>query len=267
MTPKSDHEEDMSMEEILASIRKFVTDNPPEDPNKQKVYKGDLAESVVIPPTGHTIDRDNREDHTQAATSKQTAAMSPPVFEPNLEDPSSAQILYRQHQSQSQHQPSAPEYESDILELISPIPQSSPISQSGPPQDYNTAWTPPSRTPFQKKSLEESIMTLTNPVDAKKVEKPNRPPMKASYLADLEDSLGSTQTMAASASSLSRLAQASKSVPKRPPSLADHRGVTLDQLIQDMIRPMIKQWIDTHLPSLVEEMVAKEIKRITKHLG
>lgn len=113
-------------------------------------------------------------------------------------------------------------------------------------------------------------MTLTNPInspDSKKVEKSNREHTKPSFMADLEDNLVSTHAISASASSLTRLAQASKSVPKKPSSLADQRNVTLDQLIQDLIRPMIKQWIDTHLPSLVEEMVAKEIKRITKHLG
>jgi cell pole-organizing protein PopZ len=125
---------------------------------------------------------------------------------------------------------------------------------------------------LQKKNLEDSIMTLTNPIDVKKPENPPREnplraAMKASPVAEPEDSLGSSHTMVASASSLTRLAQASKTAPKRAPNLADQRGVTLDQLIQDMIRPMIKQWIDTHLPNLVEEMVAKEIKRITKHLG
>ena len=39
--------------------------------------------------------------------------------------------------------------------------------------------------------------------------------------------------------------------------------MTLDQLISELARPMIKQWLDTHLPSLVESLVNKETERIT----
>lgn len=38
---------------------------------------------------------------------------------------------------------------------------------------------------------------------------------------------------------------------------------TLDGLVRAMLRPMLKDWLDARLPSLVEEMVAKEIARIT----
>ena len=110
-------------------------------------------------------------------------------------------------------------------------------------------------------------MMLTNPIDAKKGERLSRFPPRTSPVVEQEASLGSSHAVTASANSLSRLAQASKTAAhKKASTLADQRDLTLDQLIQDMIRPMIKLWIDTHLPSLVEEMVAKEIKRITSHL-
>jgi len=54
--------------------------------------------------------------------------------------------------------------------------------------------------------------------------------MKGTPSTEGDESLGSSHAVAASASSLTRLAQASKSIPKRAPSLADQRGVTLDQL-------------------------------------
>lgn len=38
---------------------------------------------------------------------------------------------------------------------------------------------------------------------------------------------------------------------------------TLEGLVREMLRPMLKQWLDTNLPDLVESMVAKEIARIT----
>lgn len=38
---------------------------------------------------------------------------------------------------------------------------------------------------------------------------------------------------------------------------------TLEGLIREMLRPMLKEWLDANLPTLVEGMVAKEIARIT----
>ncbi|WP_119034850.1 DUF2497 domain-containing protein [Hephaestia caeni] len=38
---------------------------------------------------------------------------------------------------------------------------------------------------------------------------------------------------------------------------------TLQGLVEDMLRPMLRDWLDAHLPELVEKMVAREITRIT----
>jgi cell pole-organizing protein PopZ len=41
-------------------------------------------------------------------------------------------------------------------------------------------------------------------------------------------------------------------------------GMTLDALMREMLRPMLKDWLDENLPSLVERMVEKEIARISR---
>ena len=41
-------------------------------------------------------------------------------------------------------------------------------------------------------------------------------------------------------------------------------GVTLDALMREMLRPMLKEWLDENLPTLVERMVEKEIARISR---
>ena len=38
---------------------------------------------------------------------------------------------------------------------------------------------------------------------------------------------------------------------------------TLEGLVREMLRPMLRDWLDQNLPSLVESMVAREIERIT----
>ena len=40
-------------------------------------------------------------------------------------------------------------------------------------------------------------------------------------------------------------------------------GRTMEDVVVDALRPMLKQWLDANLPPLVEAMVAKEISRIT----
>lgn len=40
-------------------------------------------------------------------------------------------------------------------------------------------------------------------------------------------------------------------------------GHTLEGLVRDMLRPMLKEWLDANLPTMVEGMVAREIARIT----
>lgn len=42
---------------------------------------------------------------------------------------------------------------------------------------------------------------------------------------------------------------------------------TLEGLVRDMLRPLLREWIDANLPQMVEAMVAREIKRITGAQG
>lgn len=39
---------------------------------------------------------------------------------------------------------------------------------------------------------------------------------------------------------------------------------TLEDLVKDMLRPMLKQWLDTNLPPLVERLVRDEIERVSR---
>jgi cell pole-organizing protein PopZ len=44
---------------------------------------------------------------------------------------------------------------------------------------------------------------------------------------------------------------------------AVHRaGPTIEDLVREEIRPILKEWLDTHLPPLVERLVRAEIERV-----
>ena len=42
------------------------------------------------------------------------------------------------------------------------------------------------------------------------------------------------------------------------------QGGTVEGLVQELLRPMLKQWLDVHLPSMVETLVREEIQRIER---
>lgn len=39
---------------------------------------------------------------------------------------------------------------------------------------------------------------------------------------------------------------------------------TLEDLVSEMLRPMLKDWLDDNLPSLVERLVKAEIERVAR---
>jgi len=38
---------------------------------------------------------------------------------------------------------------------------------------------------------------------------------------------------------------------------------TLEGLVRELIKPMLRDWLDANLPQIVETMVSREISRIT----
>lgn len=46
-------------------------------------------------------------------------------------------------------------------------------------------------------------------------------------------------------------------------STAVHRGgPTIEDLVRDEVRPLLKEWLDQHLPPIVERLVRAEIERV-----
>ncbi|MFM7027177.1 MAG: DUF2497 domain-containing protein [Chakrabartia sp.] len=64
----------------------------------------------------------------------------------------------------------------------------------------------------------------------------------------------------AAAASLQALSNLSRLVVKPDVPGSD----TLEGLVRDLLKPMLKDWLDAHLPEIVERMVAQEVARITR---
>jgi cell pole-organizing protein PopZ len=42
---------------------------------------------------------------------------------------------------------------------------------------------------------------------------------------------------------------------------------TLEDLVKEMLRPMLQHWLDNNLPTLVERLVRQEIERVARGRG
>jgi cell pole-organizing protein PopZ len=183
--PKS-HEP--SMEEILASIRRIISDDQPAggdrpiDPEEPVVTRSEL--SVAVPPHLTSVPLEDDILDLEDEEPVQIDA-PPPVNDVMFEEPP----------------PPAP-----------PLPPTPPPAQAPPPE---LRYEPP----------------------------PPRP-----------DALLSRHTDEAVGQAFQALAGSILAGSQR----------TLDDLVKDMLRPMLKVWLDDNLPGIVERLVRAEIERVAR---
>ena len=79
---------------------------------------------------------------------------------------------------------------------------------------------------------------------------------------DGEGPLLSDETTSAMRDSLAALAMMAQ--PGARPQIVRSGETSLEGMVRDMLRPMLAQWLDDHLPTMVEQMVAAEIARIVQ---
>jgi len=129
----------------------------------------------------------------------------------------------------------------------------------------------------------DDVLLLTNPIEEPKsgasaVSAPVPPRIDPVQAAEMpqpsieppaDGSLLGTDIAGAASSAFARLNQAMQdSVPA--PTAADPGpsvvagGKTVEDLVKEMLRPMLKDWLDRNLPGVVERYVEREIVRLTR---
>ena len=98
---------------------------------------------------------------------------------------------------------------------------------------------------------DEPLPEETQSEDVLELDQPLAPPM------DLGPPLVDEQAAGKSRLALEELQTVAATVPPPP------AGNPLEEIIRGMLRPMLKQWLDEHLPQMVDEHVKREISRIT----
>ncbi|WP_340588237.1 DUF2497 domain-containing protein [Erythrobacter alti] len=121
-----------------------------------------------------------------------------------------------------------------------PEPQSDPEEASAFPMDPATA-----DEADEVLDLSEAGATIDNDEDE---------------ALELDDTLTNDRAADAMRQSLAALAMLSD--PPARPQIVRSGETSLEGMVREMLRPMLAQWLDTHLPSMVERLVKAEISRI-----
>ena len=84
--------------------------------------------------------------------------------------------------------------------------------------------------------------------------RPEPPPRAAAPPPSPEPAIMSSSTAAAVDSAFNALAQ----------TVLVQNAKTLEDLVKEMLRPMLQHWLDNNLPTMVERLVRQEIERVAR---
>ena len=128
-----------------------------------------------------------------------------------------------------------PEPEPELEPIPEPEPAPMPVAAPPPP--------PPAAAPMP--SLEGNILELTQQM-----------------IAQLPPDIGAGDpilSQGASANSTDALQELAKALLSKRDIAIGNRDLTLEGLIREILRPLLREWLDQNLPYLIERLVKKEI--------
>jgi acetyl-CoA acetyltransferase len=116
-------------------------------------------------------------------------------------------------------------------------------------------------TPAEVEFIPEIQPTKPEPVKAA----PAPAPAPAPEPVASEESLVSDTTLTSAAAALSALKNIPEStLPPLPPTgLGFRSGTTIEDLVLESLKPMLKEWLDTNLTGIVERLVEKEVRKLS----
>ena len=138
-----------------------------------------------------------------------------------------------------------------------PAPKPEPVVVKAPPPvlEEPEPLAPPSRV------IEDDLMVVEQDEEPAPPPAPVAKPAPAAPKAEwTPPPAGPTETLV----SPPVASQAAGALGKLMGSMMVSGGGTLDDVVRELLKPMLKEWLDDNLPQLVEAEVAKEIDRIRR---
>ncbi|MEN3351038.1 MAG: uncharacterized protein V7632_4673 [Bradyrhizobium sp.] len=239
-----------SMEEILASIRRIIADDEAKPGAADKPAAAAPPPKAEPPPAAKPAMSPPPAPAAKAAAPVPKPAPPAPAAAPSnsQDDIDSLLASLDQATPASEIRPS-PQPEADVFELTDDmaLPDPAPAAAAAPsfrkvePED-DVEFTDPSvrsRAPVQES-----------------VREPFREPVREAPPIDTAaiQPIISGTTMRAVESAFNSLAN----------TVLSNNARTLEDLVKEMLRPMLKAWLDDNLPGLVERVVKAEIERVSR---
>ena len=182
----------------------------------------------------------------------ETATSQEPTMEEILE--SIRKIISEEDDPAAAEQAAAPAAEEEVLELVDLIEEEE--EEEGEEESLQ----PAAEEEAQEEDMEEEAEDASA-ADAPVVERAEPPTMP--FLADGDDEelikLVSERTADAGVAAFTDLARAVHG----PWPLGDE-DKTVEGMVLALLKPLLKEWLDLHLPGLVEELVRHEIERMVR---
>ena len=146
-----------------------------------------------------------------------------------------------------------------------PAPKPEPVVAKAPPPVFDEPedFMPPTR------SIEEDLMIVEDepapippPAPVFAAPPPAAPAPKAEWTPP-PASVAPTETL----TSAPVAHHAAGALGKLMGSMLVSSTGTLDDVVRELLKPMLKEWLDAHLPGIVEAEVRKEVERIARNAG
>jgi uncharacterized protein len=237
-----------SMEEILASIRRIIADDDGTAPAaKTEVKAPEPAPApppapAKVPPPAAKTEVKAPPPVAKAPPAPPKPAPAPPPAPPAAaikQDDIDAMLagLDEPEPAKAPPEPAEP----DVLELTEAM--QAPAARPAPAF----------RTIDGRQDVVFGDMPDPEP-PPRAIERPRPAPAFAPAPAMLNDQIISSATAAAVDSAFNALAQ----------TVLVQNAKTLEDLVKEMLRPMLQHWLDNNLPTLVERLVRAEIERVAR---
>jgi cell pole-organizing protein PopZ len=245
-----------SMEEILASIRRIIADDEAKPPVADKAATPPVAAKPAAAAPAVKAPVTNDTPPPASAAPKAAPAKAPPPAVPapkpvpapaatNSQDDIDAMLAgLDEATSEAEIRPSQPDGEVFELTDEMALPEPPPAFHKVDPQDDVEFSEPPRLTEAPR---------LAEPVKPAYRQPAFEPPPFESPAAPVQQIL-SRSTVSAVESAFNSLAN----------TVLSNNARTLEDLVKEMLRPMLKSWLDDNLPGLVERIVKAEIERVSR---
>ena len=158
-----------------------------------------------------------------------------------------------------QAEPSMEEILASIRRIISEeeqAPQAEPVLDLTQTDEPAVAATPPSvEDDIVFEAVEQAVAQEVIPVPEPAYAPPPRAQTAEAPISP-EAAILSTPTATATATALARLAGQLR--------IADTQNQTVEGVVRELLKPMLKDWLDRNLPAIVESRVEAELERIAR---